>query len=97
MISHIITPAIAEILIFTGGVILELFAIMTLLDEDAAVPRIQSLAFAIALTIVAIGYAAIGLVLPFLSVVFGSVVWMLVFVYRPTSGKWLGLENIVSR
>jgi hypothetical protein len=91
----LISAATAELLVFTGGIILELFAITTLLDETAAVPRIQSLMFAIALTIVAIGYLVLGLVLPFFSVIFGSIVWTLVFIYRPTNGKYLGLENIL--
>jgi hypothetical protein len=91
----LISAATAELLVFTGGIILELFAITTLLDETAAVPRIQSLMFAIALTIVAIGYVVLGVVLPFFSVIFGSIVWTLVVIYRPTNGKYLGLENIL--
>lgn len=91
----IITPALAEILIFSGGIILEIFAITTLLDETAQVPRIQSIMFAVALTIVSIGYFSLGLMLPFLSVVFGSIIWTLVAIYRPTNGKYLGLENIL--
>lgn len=91
----LISPATAELLVFTGGMILEIFAITTLLDKDAAVPRIQSLMFSIALSIVAIGYFALTLWLPFFSVAIGSVIWMLVFIYRPTNGKYLGLANIL--
>lgn len=91
----LISAATAELLVFIGGIILELFAITTLLDDKAAVPRIQSLMFAIALTIVAIGYLVLGLLLPFFSVAFGSIIWTLVFIYRPTNGKYLGLENIL--
>lgn len=91
----IISTAVAELLVFAGGVILEIFAVTTLLDETAAVPRIQSMMFAIALTIVAVGYLVLGLILPFFSVIFGSIIWTLVFIYRPTNGKYLGLENIL--
>jgi hypothetical protein len=33
--------------------------------------------------------------LPFFSVAIGSVIWLLVFIYRPTNGKYLGLANIL--
>lgn len=90
-----ITPAIAEFLIFGGGVILELFAVTTLIDDTAQIPRIQSFATAFALSIVAVGYISLGLIWPFLSVAVGSVIWTLVGIYRPTDGKYLGLENIL--
>jgi hypothetical protein len=51
--------------------------------------------FSIALSIVAIGYFALTLWLPFFSVAIGSVIWLLVFIYRPTNGKYLGLANIL--
>lgn len=90
-----ISAATAELLIFIGGITLEIFALLTLLDDTAQVPRIQSIMFAFALTIVSVGYLSLGLMLPFLSVVFGGVIWSLVAIYRPTDGKYLGLENII--
>ncbi|EGQ44284.1 MAG: hypothetical protein J07AB43_00500 [Candidatus Nanosalina sp. J07AB43] len=91
----VISAATAELLVFSGGVILEVFAVTTLLDDTAQVPRIQSIMFAIALSIVAVGYWVLGLMLPFLSVAIGSVIWTLVAIYRPTDGKYLGLQNIL--
>lgn len=90
-----ISSTLAELLVFAGGIVLNIFVIPTLLDDEAAVPRIQSLAFAIALFTVAVGYTVLGLTLPMLSVVAGAVLWMLVFLYRPTSGKYLGVENLL--
>lgn len=90
-----ISAALAELLVFSGGIILQTFTLMTLLDKTAKVPRIQSIMFTFALTIISIGYFTLGLILPFLSVVFGAVTWILVAAYRPTDGKYLGLENII--
>jgi hypothetical protein len=91
----LISSALAELLVFAGGIILNVFVVPTLLDENAAVPRIQSLAFAIALSTVAVGYMVLGLMLPMLSVMLGAILWILVFVYRPTTGKYLGLANLL--
>lgn len=91
----LISTEIAELLVFAGGILLNIFVIPTLLDETAAVPRIQSLAFAIALSTVSIGYMVLGLMLPMISVTTGAILWVLVFIYRPTNGKYLGLENIL--
>lgn len=92
----VISSSIAEGLVFAGGIILEVFAVTTLLDSEAAIPRIQSVMFAFALGIVSIGYAALSLWLPFISVGIGVVIWLLVFIYRPTTGKYLGIESILS-
>lgn len=91
-----LSPDVAEGLVFAGGIILEIFAVTTLLDSDAAIPRIQSLMFSFALGIVSIGYAALSLWLPFMSVAVGVVIWSLVFIYRPTTGNYLGVESILS-
>lgn len=90
-----LSPDVAEGLVFAGGIILEIFAVTTLLDSEAAIPRIQSLMFSFALGIVSIGYAALSLWLPFMSVAIGVVIWALVFIYRPTNGKYLGIENLL--
>lgn len=90
-----LSPDVAEGLVFAGGIILEIFAVTTLLDSEAAIPRIQSLMFSFALGIVSIGYAALSLWLPFISVAIGVVIWALVFIYRPTNGKYLGIENLL--
>jgi len=92
----VLSPDIAEGLVFAGGIILEIFAVTTLLDSEAAIPRIQSLMFSFALGIVSIGYAALSLWLPFMSVAVGVVIWSLVFIYRPTTGNYLGVESILS-
>jgi hypothetical protein len=92
----VLSPDVAEGLVFAGGLILEIFAVTTLLDSEAAIPRIQSLMFSFALGIVSIGYAALSLWLPFMSVAVGVVIWSLVFIYRPTTGNYLGVESILS-
>lgn len=87
--------ATAELLIFTFGLVLNIFAFPILLDENAAVPRIQSMMTALSLTVISIAYMTIGLMLPSLSVGFGAIIWSIAFVYRPTDGRWLGIENII--
>ena len=92
-----IRAATAEILIFIFGLTLNIFAFPTILDKTAAVPRIQSLVSAISLTVISLAYVTLGLLLPATSVGLGAVVWLFIFVYRPTDGKWLGIKTIIER
>jgi len=90
-----ISAATAEILIFVFGLTLNIFSLPTLLDEEAAVPRLQSMVTGISLTVISLSYVSLGLLLPALSVGLGAIFWACIFIYRPTDGKWLGVKNII--
>jgi hypothetical protein len=80
----ILSSAVAEALLVVSGVILHLFIIPTLLNEDAQVPRWQSIPTAIALLAIAVAYISLGLFWPMMSVLLGSALWALVAIYRST-------------
>lgn len=90
-----ISAATAELLIFIFGLTLNIFSLPTLLDEEAAVPRLQSMVTGISLTVISLSYVTLGLLLPAVSVGIGAVFWTFIFIYRPTGGKWLGAKNII--
>jgi hypothetical protein len=80
----LLPAAIAEGLLFLGGMAMNVFIVPTLLDADAAVPRKQSIPSAMALIAMTIAYISLGLYLPMLSVAVGAVLWILVALYRHT-------------
>ena len=80
----LLSAAVAEIMLFVGGMSLNFFIIPTLLNTDAAIPRWQSIPSAIALFVMAIGYFSLSLWLPMLSVSLGAVLWIFVALYRHT-------------
>jgi hypothetical protein len=90
-----LSPDVAELMIFIGGIVLNIFSIPTVLDSDAAVPRIQAIAYVVALSTVCIGYMSLGLFFPMLSVSFGVFIWIFILLYRPTDSAYLGIEGIL--
>lgn len=79
-----LSAVVAEALLVVSGVILHMFVIPTLLNEDAQVPRWQSIPTSISLLSIAVAYISLGLFWPMVSVLFGSALWILVAVYRST-------------
>lgn len=69
-------------LLVIGGGILNVMVLPTLWDEEAYVPRLQSIPSALALAVMAIGYLDRSLVLPAIVTVIGAVMWGGVAMYR---------------
>jgi membrane-associated phospholipid phosphatase len=65
-----------------GGMILNVMVLPTLLDENAAVPRLQSFPSSIALGMMTMAYVLLELWLPALATLIGCVLWLGVAVYR---------------
>lgn len=90
----VVSQQIAEAILFSGGLLINVFVIPTLLDKSAAIPRIQSIAFVVSLGSISFAYYSLELFFPMLSVIIGTVLWSLVAIYRPTDSAYLGLENM---
>lgn len=69
-------------LLTIGGMILNVMVLPTLLNEDAAVPRLQSVPTAAALVMMTAAYLMIPLYLPALATALGAILWGGVAVYR---------------
>lgn len=78
-----------ELLLGIGGVILNLLVLPTLLDENATVPRTQSvLSSVVLLFFFAIPYMYMGFHIPGTANLIGVALWAFVAIYRaPSSNK----------
>lgn len=74
--------SIASLLLTGGGFVLNFLVLPTLLDENAAVPRLQSFPSAIALFVMTAGYLLLGIVFPAIATAIGGVLWTIVGIYR---------------
>jgi pilus assembly protein TadC len=75
--------SIAETALTIGGIVFTLLVLPTLLDDEATVPRKQSIPTSIVLfAFFTIPYGCMGLVFPAVSSTLGSLLWGLVAVYR---------------
>jgi hypothetical protein len=73
---------IASLLLTGGGFVLNFLVIPTLIDEDAAIPRMQSFPSAIALFVMTAGYLLLGVIFPAIATAIGGVLWTIVGFYR---------------
>lgn len=69
-------------LLTAGGMVLNIMVFPTILDSDAAVPRLQSIPSALALLAMTLAYAQLDLVLPGIATALGVILWSLVAAYR---------------
>jgi hypothetical protein len=74
--------SIAPLLLTGGGMVLNLLVLPTLLNDEAAVPRLQSVPSVGALTAMTAGYVMLGHPLPAIATALGAILWGLVAVYR---------------
>ncbi len=72
-----------EIMLFLGGMFLNVFVLPTVFNEDAAVPRTQSIPYVIILIVFFVyPYAALGLYWPTISTFVAALLWLYVALYR---------------
>lgn len=75
--------ALAELSLATGGMLMNFFILPTVLNDNAAVPRKQSLPTAsILFLFFTVPYLYLGFVWPAISTLVGSVLWGYVALYR---------------
>lgn len=86
-----------ETILTVGGIIFSILVLPTLMDENASIPRKQSLPSSIVLFFFfTIPYAQLGLILPAVSTTLGAVLWGLVAMYR-TQNKHEKSNNLESK
>lgn len=78
-LTNMLTPTA---LLTVGGMILNLMVIPTLVNSDAAVPRLQSVPSAAALVMMTGAYSLLSLWLPAFATGIGAVLWAGVAVQR---------------
>lgn len=75
-------PIAPSLILGAGGMLLNLFVLPTVLDDEAAVPRAQSVPTTVALAAMTYAYATLGLVVPALATAIGAVLWAVVAAIR---------------
>jgi len=73
-----------DLVLAGASMALNVFTVVTVCDDDAAVPRLQSVPTFVALVAIALTYVTLGLYVAAASSVLGALLWALVAVLRPT-------------
>lgn len=82
MLDWLFTIVSGSTLLVVGGGVLNVMVLPTLKDENAYVPRLQSIPSALALAVMAVGYIDQSLVLPAIVTFIGAIMWGGVAIYR---------------
>jgi hypothetical protein len=83
MVVPELPPSVAEIVLAVGGGVLNIFVLPALWNTDAQIPRSQSIPFAVVLLCgFSYSYYSIGLYIPMLMTMLGSLLWAYIALYR---------------